>query len=155
MEDLTGLAEFLVAAKRSTYASNAPGRREKDHSTTQAYEEGDWSYKDQFFGSGNFIGHETVWRRKKPVWGMNYHGVRLDTLFEEERLFAFLREALQRIDAAKPFRGPDNYQSGDLTYMNFATGDLANFRGVEFIYQTGRTLYQLDYHGGLISQSDE
>ncbi len=155
MEDLTGLAEFLVAAKRGAHASGAPGRKEKDHSTTQSYDEGDWSYKDQYFGSDNFIGHETVWRMKKPVWGMNYHGVRLDTLFEEERLFAFLREALQRLESSKPFRGPENYQSGNLTYSNFATGDLANFRGVEFIYQTGRTLYQLDYHGGFISQSDE
>ncbi len=146
------MAQFLVAAKRNSYASGATGKTEEDHSMILAFEEGEWSYKDQYYGTDHFIGHETVWKKTRPLWGMNYHGVKLDTLFEEQRLFTFLREALQRVEASRPFRGPSSYRSDDLSYADFSTGDLGNFRGVEFIFQTGRQIYQLDYHGGTIGQ---
>ena len=153
MENLGGLAEFLVSAKRNSYASGSTGKQEKDHSTLFEFEEGDWRYKDQYYGTDHFIGHETVWKKKRPVWGMNYHGIKLDTLFDDKRLFTFLREALQRVEASRPFRGPASYSARDLTYADYNTGDPASFRGVEFIYQTGRAIYQLDYHGGTITES--
>ena len=151
MEGLGELSEFLVAAKQNTFASGAKGTKGKDHSTLYEYEKDDWEYQDQFYGAGErFLGRETVWRKKRPVWGMNYHGVKMDKLFEEKRLYDFLREALIRVEASHPFRGPDKYESSNLRYANVITGDLSSFRGVEFIYETGRTLYQLDYHGGVL-----
>lgn len=153
MEDLAKLPEFLVTAKKHTYASGSEGTKTKDRSTIFVYEEKDWHYQDQFYGDGNhFLGHETVWKKKRPVWGLNYRGVRLDTLFEEQRLYKFLREALTKVDASLPLRGPAKYESNNLRYANFSTGDLRGFRGVEFIYETGRAIYQLDYHGGALSQ---
>jgi uncharacterized protein DUF5680 len=151
MEDLGELPEFLVTAKRNTFASGSKGTKEKDHSTLYEYEKDQWEYQDQFYGDGDhFLGHETVWKKTRPVWGMNYHGVRLDKLFEEKRLYALLREALKRVEPSRPFRGPEKYESNNLRYSNVITGDLGSFRGVEFIYETGRILYQLDYHGGIL-----
>ena len=153
MEDLAGLSEFLVAAKKSSYPSGSEGTKTKDNSTLYEYKEKDWKYHDQFYGAADrFLGHETVWKKKKPAWGMNYHGVRLDTLFEEQRLYSFLREALKQVEASLPLRGPEKYESNNLRYTNFSTGDLRSFRGVEFIYETGRAIYQLDYHGGALSK---
>ncbi len=152
MENLGGLPEFLVSAKQNTYASGSKGTKAKDHSTLYEYGKDEWEYQDQFYGDGaRFVGHETVWMKRKPVWGMNYHGVKLDSLFEEKRLYNFLREALKRVELSHPFRGPDKYESNNLRYSNVITGDLSSFRGVEFIYETGRTLYQLDYHGGILN----
>ncbi len=152
MEDLGKLPEFLVSAKQNTFASGAKGTKEKDHSTLYEFEMEDWLYKDQFCGDGDrFLGHERVWKKKIPIWGMNYHGVKLDKLFEEKRLYDFLREALKRVEASHPFRGPDKYESNNLRYSNVITGDLGSFRGVEFVYETGRAVYQLDYHGGALN----
>ncbi len=151
MEDLGGLPEFLVTAKRNTFASGLKGIKEKDHSTLYEYEKEDWQYRDQSYGEGDhFLGRETVWKKKRPVWGMNYHGVKLDTLYEQKRLYDFLREALKQVEPTHPYRGPDKYESNNLRYSNVITGELGSFRGVEFIYETGRTLYQLDYHGGVL-----
>ncbi len=151
MEDLGKLPEFLVTAKQNTFASGTKGTKEKDHSTLYEYAEEDWLYRDLFYGNGDrFLGHETVWKKKSPIWGMNYHGVKLDKLFEEKRLYNFLREALKQVNLSHPFRGPEKYESNNLRYSNVITGDLGNFRGVEFVYETGRTLYQLDYHGGVL-----
>ncbi len=151
MEDLGELPEFLVTAKQNTFASGSKGSKEKNHSTIYEYEKDEWQYQDQFYGdSDHFLGHETVWKKKRPVWGMNYHGVKLDKLFEEKRLYNFLRESLTRVEVSHPFRGPEKYESNNLRYSNVITGDLGSFRGVEFIYETGRALYQLDYHGGVL-----
>jgi uncharacterized protein DUF5680 len=151
MEDLAGLPEFLVNAKQNTFASGSKGTKEKNHSTLYKYDTDEWEYQDQFYGGSNhFLGHETVWKKKRPVWGMNYHGVKLDRLFEDKRLYDFLREALKQVEHSHPYRGPEKYESNNLRYSNVITGGLDSFRGVEFVYETGRTVYQLDYHGGVI-----
>jgi hypothetical protein len=52
MLDKDRLCEFLVEAKKSTYAagSSRPERTEKDFSTTLTFENGDWKYHDNYFG---------------------------------------------------------------------------------------------------------
>ncbi len=36
--------------------------------------EGTWAYHDSYFGESDFLGHEVVYDRRQPVWGMNDSG---------------------------------------------------------------------------------
>lgn len=103
------LAEFLVAAKRATYAAQGddasvppllPGARQLE------YRLGEVLYRDIYFGGSFFVGQETVYEGERAVWAMSYAGGMTDVSADQNAVYAFLRYALRQVDAAHPYRGP-------------------------------------------------
>jgi len=150
--DLQELAQFIVKAKRNTYAGKGEGQRRSDGSKNLQYKEGDYVYRDKYFGSERFGGEEVVWLTEKPVWLMNYHGGIEKKIVDSKRVFAFLRKALSQVSVDRPFRGPRFYQEGDFKYVDSSSGDTTCFKGTEEITYRGETVHRLEYAGGIIRQ---
>ncbi|HYF83508.1 MAG TPA: DUF5680 domain-containing protein [Clostridia bacterium] len=144
------LKEFLVEAKKSTYAGDgqiiAPSRL---GSKDLPYKKGDYYYLDSYLGSINFIGEEAVWYRDTPIWGMNYYG---EMLVENipDGFSKCLKGALLMLPLDSPFRGPHVYQSNEYRYECVWKGDMSSFCGEEFIYLEDNLIYELKFHGGYI-----
>lgn len=147
------LADFLEAANQSTYANKAA---EKAPATRLAsedyhYEQANLIYHDTYFGGRDFIGGETVYKDKVPVWGMNYYGYILDMEVAENDVYDFLRAALMcEPGDIIPIRGPKSFDQGVWGYRNNPQGDLARFTGTEDIFLNQTLVYRADYHGGFI-----
>lgn len=152
----TELAKFLVRAKRSTYASQGdeasvpaalPGSKQLEFS------EGDWQYRDVYFGNQAFAGIEVVSLDQHPVWSMSYAGGVVLHGSDRSRtrpVYAFLRQCLRHVGEDRPFRGPRHVQAGDFEYRDRSYGSVETFSGVEAISEKGVTVYRLRYAGRLI-----
>ncbi len=145
------LAKFLVNAKISTYAS--VGEREEkvleDGSYELTYEEGEYKYRDRYFGFNPFIGEEVVWQNGKIIWAMNYYGG-ITSEIPAKEIYAFLKKAMRQVKEDRPFRGPGNFREGDFEYIDESEGDVNNFIGAERILYKGKEVYKLSYQGGLV-----
>ena len=143
-ENTTDLCDFLLRAKRSTYAAHAP---ETGSSRTAShdflYEEGPWRYLDSYYGSAAFAGMETVWHNNQSIWCMNYTGQVIAEPFSGD----FLKDALLRGTSEEPYRGPQLYRHGDWTYTCRSDGDIHWFSGMESIFYQNRLVYKLTFHG--------
>jgi len=146
------LAQFLVKAKINTYASSGEGGEKilPDGAKELEFEEGEFKYRDRYFGSTSFIGEEIVWQNGKIIWGMNYYGQTLSKIVSAKEIYQFLQEALRKVGEDKPFRGPDSFKRDDFEYINKAKGTVEEFKGEEAILYKGEAVYQLNYHGGAI-----
>lgn len=143
------LLDFLMRAKRATYASGTEQETEscRPASHDLRYEEPDgWLYMDSYLGSAQFAGQEAVWKDGTPLWAMNYCGHSTEDGFDGD----FLKEALMHVSEDAPYRGPIEYQRGSYLYCNTATGDPRWFFGREEIFKSGVSVYECVYHGGLI-----
>lgn len=103
-------------------------------------------YLDTFLGGKRFAGEEAVWISGKPYWSMNYAGQVTGEPFSGD----FLKEALLRVPADKPFRGPEEYKNGDYIYKSTVKGDFEWFHGHEVITFSGEVIYECYYHGTMI-----
>ena len=143
------IIEFLVEAKKSTYAAGENALRKEPPSRLGAtelfYEKGAYQYLDTFVGGTHFSGEEVVWHQEVPIWAMNYSGRVLDN-----KLGNFLKEALLQVSPKAPYRGPALYRKGKYTYVNTPEGDFAWFRGAEKIFYEETMIYELVYHGGCV-----
>jgi hypothetical protein len=169
------LKRFLVRAKRSTYASGAPGGPSpRSGAQDLPYEEGALRYLDSYYGGIQFLGQETVWLSGTPIWGMNYWGENIDAALaalssgsgqadlqsSEERgmppfeMSVFLKEALMAVGEEAPFRGPwelkRRFGSSEAAYRCHWAGDISGFTGEETIAVDDRAIYRLFFHGGAI-----
>ncbi len=145
------LAEFLVQAKRATYASQGddasvtpllPGSRQLE------YQLGDVLYRDIYFGMAYFVGQETVYENGQPIWSMSYAGgVTVEGPGMSET-YQFLQYALRHVEVASPFRGPGLIRQDLFQYTSQTTGTLENFWGIERIARNRAIIYELRYHGG-------
>ena len=139
--------EFLIRAKRATYAGKgaetAPSR---PGSHDLAYREGEMLYIDTYLGGERFAGEEALWVSGVPVWSMNYVGRVTGAPFSGD----FLKEALLRVPADRPYRGPEAYENGDYAYACAVTGDDDWFQGRETIRYRGAEIYECYFHGGMI-----
>ncbi len=145
------LLPFLVRAKRATYASGVePAQSSRLSSHDLPYQVGDWYYLDTYLGGINFIGEEGVWYQNLPVWGMNYYGWMLSGGVPEG-FSQFLKDALLLIEVEAPYRGPAELVIGCFHYSCVWEGEPARFSGEERIDLEGVKIYQLNFHGGLIS----
>lgn len=151
-------AEFLVEAKRRSYAS---GGAESScavvavlpRSHQLEYRSGEFFYRDIYFGQRHFTGQEVVYLRERPVWSMCYSGGWTEELTDEGEipsLAAVLQSALREIPLEAPFRGPQRYAVESYRYLNEASGDTRRFRGRERIERKGVVLYELSYSGGAL-----
>jgi hypothetical protein len=153
------LAEFLVKAKISTYASvnrmkleaERPGFDELE------FQEGDYYYRDSYAGFFQAPGMEVVrvgGKDGEPIWAMAYSGGMLEKYHGgiefAKQTFNFLKECLKRISAEIPFRGPESYKEGDFEYVNQVEGDVRRFIGFEKILYKGEEVFSQDYCGGIV-----
>jgi hypothetical protein len=155
MKDMTipeNFQRFLVTAKKHTYASGNgvtdpvfPGSKQLEFS------EGNYLYRDIYFGSVQFIGQETVFFKGSPIWSMFYSGGITNKDADRGSVFEFLREALMHPEAEVPIRGPDHIQQGDMEYENLLTGTITMFHGFERILKSKVTVYLMHYGGGYVS----
>ncbi len=150
--NLKRLSKFLIKAKINTYASNGEGGEKilPDGSKELEFEEGDFKYKDRYFGFNPFVGEEVVFENGNIVWGMNYYGEVVSEAVPAKQIYQFLQKALRKLTEDKPFRGPDNFKEDDFKYINKVKGTVKNFIGEEEIFYKSQLVYKLNYHGGLI-----
>lgn len=141
------MVEFLLNAKRFTYAGKGPlSKSSRPSSYDLTYEEGEFLYIDTYLGNYQFSGQEAVWHKGKALWALNYTGRVLDKEFSGD----FLKEALKNNSQNLPYRGPSVLQKGDYTYHFIINGDLDWFDGYEEILYAGKRVYECRIHGGSI-----
>ena len=110
---------FLLKAKLHGYAGGDRLKiRSSDFSKKYLYEEDEFSYEDRYFGEFVDMGQEIVRYKGIPVWGMSYRGG-IFSLYDDnkQKVFNFLRLALNEVDNQLPIRGPTLYQNGTYTYL--------------------------------------
>ena len=154
-QELIDLQNFLIEAKKETYAN---GTVEKAKSTRRGssdyeYKNDKYSYHDTYFGGTDFQGQEVVYQQEDtPIWGMIYYGRTLDESLSEEAMDNALRPALMQVgeDDTIPVRGPKEFENQGYKYTFEVTGDLTNFEGEETIEKEGKKIYTLKCHGGMI-----
>ena len=150
--ELAHLHPFIIRAKKATYvadgtkdASSRPGSHDL------SFHDGDWTYRDSYFGGTDFIGQETVWFKGEPVWSMVYYGYILrPDLIDGSRAAQTLRAALSTETAQG--RLLDNFEwSGPHGNFSISSeGTIEHFKGRETITVNGTLAYALDYRGGLV-----
>ena len=147
------LHPFIVAAKRATYVGD--GRKLLPYrlgSHDLQYTDGEWAYHDSYLGENDFIGEEAVYYRGAVVWAMNYFG----RILEPDGITSaaagrMIKASLARMYAEGHFLGGFEHAEGDLTYVDTSDGDHTFFTGREWITRAGTMVYELLYHGGLVS----
>lgn len=150
---MQALQDFIIEAKAVTYMS---GKRPQPVPTRPGakdipYERGRYRYLDSHFGGTDFLGQEVVWQDEIPIWAMNYYGRIINPArFDGERAGTVIKQALTALYQEKRFLGGFAYQHALGEYVDQSAGDYRSFLGVERILVEDRTVYQLDYQGGLI-----
>jgi len=145
-------ARFLAKAKKEGYAADDPKRVRKvaDGGEEAGFSEGDFIYRDRWYGESPFSGQEVVWHKGKTIWSLNFWG---QTLANAPAEFPhFHKRALRQVGEDLPLRGPSCFREGEFIYVNEVQGTLQSFTGVERIYHQNREIYHLVYHGGAIGQ---
>jgi hypothetical protein len=146
------LSKFLVKAKISTYASSGEANERvlEDGAKELTFEDGEFKYRDRYYGFNPFVGEEIVWKDDKIVWSMNYYGKVASLVVSAKEIYKFLQQAMRQIKEDRPFRGPNNFKSGDFEYIDKSSGDVNDFSGTEKILFKGQEIYRLIYHGGIV-----
>lgn len=155
---LDQLTDFLIKAKKATYASGKKGEKLPDCSEKFSFSENRFKYVDRFYGGERFGGREIVFYDDKPVWFIGYYGGLHLVDDQNGEIYAFLRKALLLVGTppenpcAKilPVRGPERFKEGDFVYENNAIGDLKRFQGSEVIWKKSNRVYILEYSGGIL-----
>jgi hypothetical protein len=154
--NVANLIQFLVEAKKHTYASDTSDALVRplwNGAKQLEYQKGDYLYRDIYFGSVFFAGQEVVEEKERPVWSMVYSGgIVIPSLPREQvaSVYTFLRKALRLVDVQAPYRGPRQWQDGPYTYQNDYEGTWERFCGEERILIAGEKVYKLRYSGGMI-----
>jgi len=147
------LREFLVLAKKDTYASGRlTDKISKDGAKKLIYENSSLRYADKYFGHNPFIGNEIVFENEKMIWGMNYYGFVESLDISPKEVLDFLKEALKQIREEEPFRGPGYFKKNDFEYFCESKGNLDRFVGFERINYKEKTVYRGEFHGGQIKE---
>lgn len=154
--NLKELSEFLVDAKKKTYANIDAKeiKAQRPQFKELEYKKGKWEYRDSYCGFFFAPGQEIVRYNKQPVWamaysgGMNkkYHG---NIAFAKE-IFGFLKSALTKVNTKMPYRGPKSYSLGNYKYTNNVKGNITDFSGTEKIFYKEKEVFKQEYIGGLI-----
>jgi hypothetical protein len=148
------LTNFLVEAKRNTYASQGDDASVQpllNGSKQLEYRSGDYFYRDIYFGSAFFIGQETVECENRPIWSMVYSGGVIIPNANRDiivPIYSFLRQALRLVDIKSIYRGPKRFESDNYVFKNDYEGTLDCFYGKETILLDGQKVYELHYNGG-------
>ncbi len=124
--------------------------KEGDGSRTIEYTEGAYRMHDNFFGGEPYGGRLVIFHNDEAVFLEVYYG---QTTRQADPVYDFLREALQYPSDDNPFRGPAEYQRGNLVYRCTTEGDVANHTVKEYIYDGDEEIYWAVIIGGLVDRS--
>ena len=154
MLGIKNLKEFLVEAKKSTYASGNESVKNKnvDGSTSFMFQSDDFNYYDNYFGGEPYGGREVVFYKNEPVFMMVYYGSVDKDVSDLSEVYGVLRKALLLIPADYPYRGPSEVIEGGYKYKNNYLGEVDNFSGEESIECNGKIIYRAKYLGGFVDQ---
>lgn len=144
------LETFLLKARTKTYAA-ANGKSETllPGSVQYEYEEGDFSYRDNYYiGNGIFPGLETVFYKDKPVWSMSYFGD--FSGMTEEQADNMLRKALMELWETTRMYTKVEKEYPDFKYVCDGSGSFNELEGTEEIYVGEDKVYFFYYAGGFI-----
>lgn len=146
--DIGKLVDFLLLAKKNTYAAAANQTKSSRTNSHDFYYEDKqgYAYYDSYLGGERFAGEEAVWLHDNPVWSMNYAGRVVGGHFSGD----FLKEALMAVPEDLPFRGPEIYTKGDYHYHCKVEGEFVWFQGYEEIFYGNEKIYECYFHGGVI-----
>ncbi|NTU73688.1 hypothetical protein HGB07_06010 [Candidatus Roizmanbacteria bacterium] len=147
------LKKFLLNSNGAGYAGGEEKKwiKEPDGSTTIPYESGEWKSHDNFFGGEPYGGRMVVFFQNKPVWMMVYYGW-VEEGVEADAVYRILREALKRMPAEAPYRGPARYEADGYIYLNTWEGDLTRYSGEEQIFEGEKLIYKAYYRGGIVDK---
>lgn len=143
------LIDFLVEAKKNTYAGNIGGWLLGDGGKRLKFCNDEFEYRDLFYGYNPFFGQETVKTNGKVIWLMNYGGGITDNSADQEQTYRFLKTCLLDVPREEPYRGPSKIIEGDMTYENRVEGNIERFQGTEIIKIDDKIIYNLNYGGGI------
>ena len=99
------------------------------------------------------MGQSTVYHESSPIWAICYAGGVTEPVVAQEELaqvYDFLRAALRRVTPERPYRGPRVLREGPYIYTDESEGDIERFSGEETITRSGKIVYRLRYHGGVL-----
>jgi hypothetical protein len=151
--DTDALRTFLLKSNAAGYSGGdeKTWTREEDGSLTITFEDGVWKSHDNFFGGEPYGGRTVVFLKDHPVWMLVYYGW-VDESADPDRLYAVLKNALNRMPAEAPYRGPAQYIEDRLVYTNSWEGKLEQFFGREEMAEGSMLLYRAEYAGGLVDR---
>jgi transcriptional regulator with XRE-family HTH domain len=139
------IIDFLIRAKRNTYAANGQkAKASRIASHDFIYEENGYTYYDTYLGGEQFAGEEAIWHHGEPTWCMNYVGRVVGENFNID----FLKEALYNVPKQAPYRGPEIYTKGDYNYYCKVEGEFVWYHGYEEIFYLEKKIYECYFHGG-------
>jgi len=147
--NLEVLKEFITEARLNTYAANnSPADNPRLLQSTQLeFQKGNFFYRDIFFsGNKKIIGQEIIYQDSKPVWGMNYIGDKMGKLETN-----FLKDALFRRAGTCRLGQNCEFEKREFKYEDKGQGTSDDFFGQEQVFLSGKSIYKLEYRGGLIS----
>lgn len=113
--DINRMIEFLLVAKRNTYAV---AKNKVDSCRMKSYDyryedKNGFTYLDSYFGGECFVGEEVVWLHENPVWSMNYAGRIIGENFSGD----FLKEVLMQVPEDLPIRAILRYTQKETTII--------------------------------------
>lgn len=151
------LRKFLIDSNKAGFSTGDSKKwiKEKDGSTTIAFESGDFRMHDNFFGGEPWGGREVIFFREEPVWIMVMYGAVNSSFKDFKKVYKFLQKALLNQPETFPVRGPEIFQEGDFVYTNKIEGNLDNFLGKEAIFKGNNQIYKTNYAGGLVDVQKE
>ncbi|MDQ5972070.1 MAG: hypothetical protein QG553_229 [Patescibacteria group bacterium] len=144
------LKAFLIRANVPHATGTAQTKTEADKSRTIEFAEGDYRMHDNFFGGEPYGGRLVIFHKEQPVFMEVYYG---QTTKPADKVYGFLREALQHPGPNNPYRGPAEYTKGELTYKSTVSGDMASHTVKEWIYKNNQEIYWAVVVGGLVDQN--
>lgn len=157
--DLEELQNFIVKAKKNTYAGGGEEKRLPDGSKLLVFQKGNFYYENNYDGRYQAPERELVkWQKEdgQRIWQMSYSGGMHPEYGGDKRLshitFEFLKNALRKISPESPFRGLDEYKNVEFTYEVWVDGDFQRFSGKEQISskKLERIIFSQDLIGGLV-----
>jgi len=109
------LREFLVKAKACGYATKGESDELElaDGGKELSYREGEYAYRDRYYGFNPFVGEEVVWQDGRVVWAMNYYGRITSGSISSSEVYRFLQKALREVKPDRPFRGPREFADSE------------------------------------------
>lgn len=152
------LNDFLVLVKKELHA--------RQGGVWMGYQEGEEGYRycdysaeglmfrDWYCGRNPFAGERVVYRGGRLIWLMNYYGEMDETDIGRDDIFGFITAALIDVPDRMFCRGPKLFARGKFIYINHLEGEVGKFQGKETVIYGGKRVYELHYHGGLVSASE-
>ncbi|MDP2741655.1 MAG: DUF5680 domain-containing protein [bacterium] len=146
--NLERLKEFIIEARKdSLFGGSIPADNPRLIGSSQIeFQKGDFFYQNIFFKrQKGIIGQEIVYQNNRPAWGMNYFGS-----FIQKEVFDFLETSLLKLLKDCRFGQACELERKEFKYKDEGEGKLEKFFGKEQIFLKGKTIYELNYRGGLI-----